>query len=58
VKNEPVEKGLTVLDKADQIIIDTGVIQCVLKKNDNTLIKSILRQQKEVARDGKLILSL
>jgi hypothetical protein len=48
-------KSLAVTQDATSIRIDTGVMQCVVAKNGDTLIQSISRNGKEVAHDGKLV---
>jgi hypothetical protein len=50
-------KAVTVVDsgKGDSIVIDTGVIQCRVAKSGSTLIESISRDGKEMARDGRLV---
>jgi hypothetical protein len=50
-------KAVTVTDSGpgNSILIDTGVMQCRVAKSGNTLIESITRDGKEIARDGKLV---
>jgi len=48
-------RPLTVTQDAGAIHIDTGVMQCVVAKHGQTLIQSITRDGREIARDGKLV---
>jgi hypothetical protein len=44
-----------VSETADGIEIDTGVIRCVVARKGATLIASITRAGREIARDGRLV---
>ena len=49
-------KPLTATDGADEISIDTGVIQARISKSGQTLIPVISRGGKEILRNGRLVL--
>ena len=51
-------RPVTVSQTADAIAVDTGVIQAVLNRNGSALIRSITREGKEIARDGRLVCRL
>jgi len=51
-------RPVTVAEGADAITVDTGVIKVVLNRAGGTLIRSIHRGGKEIARDGRLICRL
>ena len=48
-------RPLTVTESAEAIVIDTGVIQVRLGRSGATLIHSIARDGREIARDGRLV---
>ena len=48
------EKPLVVKD-TDVISIDTGLIQCTLPRSGRTLIASLTREGREIARNGRLV---
>ena len=48
---EPVQ----VSETADTIEVDTGVIRCTVAKKGATVIASIVRDGREIARDGRLV---
>lgn len=52
------EKGITVSEATDEIVVDTGVIRCVVSKSGETFIRSIFRKEKEIVKDGKLVVLL
>lgn len=49
------EVVLTTSDEGTSVIINTGVIECRIAKQGDTLIESIRRDGKEIARNGRLI---
>jgi hypothetical protein len=56
VKAAPTVSGLTVSEQAQQIIVDTGVMRCVIEKNGPVLVRSLSRADNTVAKDGRLVL--
>lgn len=48
-------RPLTVKQTADAIDIDTGVIQCRVATGGDRLIHRIMREGREIARDGRLV---
>ena len=48
-------QALTAKETGDAIEIDTGVIRCRVAKRGGTLIESIKRGEKEIARTGRLV---
>jgi len=48
-------RPVTVAESADTIAIDTGVIRAVLGRKGDILIRSIMRDGREIARDGRLV---
>jgi hypothetical protein len=48
-------QAVRVSETADAVEVDTGVIRCRLPKQGATLIASITRDGREIARDGRLI---
>lgn len=48
-------KPVTVKEDAATITVDTGVMQCVLAKTGQTIIESISRDGKLIAKDGQLV---
>ena len=58
VKSTSIIKGLTVTESSEEIIIDTGVIRCVIAKKGEIFLRSVSRNQKEIIKNGKLILLL
>lgn len=51
----PLKQTLSAVDSADALEIETGVIRCRIAKHGATLIETIVREGKEIARDGKLV---
>ena len=51
-------RPVTVAQGPDSITVDTGVIQAVLNRGGGTLIRSITRDGREIARDGRLVCRL
>jgi YetA-like protein len=49
-------KPLQVNDTPDAIEIDTGVIRCRLARKGNRIIESVTRGDRELLRDGRLVL--
>lgn len=48
-------KPLKVTESADAFEIDTGVIRCRVARKGATLISTITREGKEIAKDGRLV---
>ena len=48
-------RALKVMEDGTSIGIDTGMMQCTILRSGDTIIKSITRDGKDVARDGKLV---
>jgi hypothetical protein len=48
-------KSLTVTESADAIEIDTGVIRARLARSGDVLVRSLVRDGREIARDGRLV---
>jgi len=48
-------QAVTVVETADSITVDTGVIKAVLARGGAALIRSITRDGREIARDGRLV---
>ncbi|HVZ63882.1 MAG TPA: Tat pathway signal sequence domain protein [Lacunisphaera sp.] len=46
---------VTVADTGGQVTVDTGVIKVVLNRKGGTLIQSVTRDGREIARDGHLV---
>ena len=51
----PPAKPVTVAESTDAITVDTGTIQCRIAKTGDTLIPSITRGGREMARNGRLV---
>ena len=51
-------RPVTVTETAETIEIDTGVIRAVLARKGDVLIRSLARNGREVARDGRLVCRL
>ncbi|HEY8993492.1 MAG TPA: Tat pathway signal sequence domain protein [Lacunisphaera sp.] len=51
-------RPVKVTGKGDTIEVDTGVIRVVLGRKDGTIIRSITRDGREIARDGRLVCRL
>ncbi|WP_324670996.1 Tat pathway signal sequence domain protein [Hymenobacter sp. GOD-10R] len=49
-------KGLTVIEAANAITVDTGAIRCQINKQGSTLITAITRDGRAVAAAGRLVL--
>ncbi|WP_438482005.1 Tat pathway signal sequence domain protein [Oleiharenicola lentus] len=49
---------IKVTDTADAVTIDTGIIRAVIARQGDTLIRSVTRSEKEIARDGRLVCQL
>ena len=49
------EKPVSVNDSVDVIVINTGLIRCTLNKSGDVLIRQILRDEKPVLIDGRLV---
>jgi hypothetical protein len=49
------DHAVTVAETADHIDIDTGVVTCRIAKTGSSLIASITRNGREIARDGRLV---
>ncbi|MFI6513360.1 Tat pathway signal sequence domain protein [Streptosporangium sp. NPDC050855] len=47
--------AVTVKDGRDRVEVGTGVIRCLIPKKGDRLVRSILRGEQEIARDGRLI---
>lgn len=58
VKSKSTTKGLNVTETTEQIMVDTGVIRCVVEKKGKILVKSVFRGEREIIKAGKLILLL
>ena len=50
-------KTLTVTEGADSIEIDTGVLKCRVNRAGSNIVAVLVRDDREVLRDGKLVLS-
>ncbi|HEY8962683.1 MAG TPA: twin-arginine translocation signal domain-containing protein [Luteolibacter sp.] len=50
-------RAVTVVETADEVTVDTGVIQCRIPKRGSRVIGSITREGHELLRDGKLVAS-
>ena len=48
-------KPVQVSETADAIEVDTGAIRCTVAKKGATVIASIMRDGREIARDGRLV---
>lgn len=46
---------LTVADSADEVLIDTGVIRCRIRRRGARLVESIERGGRTIARNGRLV---
>jgi hypothetical protein len=46
---------LNVSERADAIVVNTGVIECVIPRQGNEIVRSIRRGGREIARSGKLV---
>lgn len=46
---------VAVSERPDAIVVDTGVIECVVPRQGADIIRSIRRGQKDIARAGKLV---
>lgn len=46
---------LKISERADAIVIDTGVIECVVPRRGGEIVRSIRRGGREIARAGKLV---
>jgi hypothetical protein len=56
VKQATVKGGVKVSEQTDVITIDNGLIQCEISKKGGALIRSLSREGKITAKDGKLVL--
>ena len=57
-KNVIPKQAIQVQDNKDSVIVNTGIITCEINKTGSTLIKSIIRDGKITASDGKLVLQV
>ncbi|MDI1251135.1 MAG: twin-arginine translocation signal domain-containing protein [Lacunisphaera sp.] len=48
-------RAVRVTEDADHILVDTGVVSCRVAKKGSTLIAALVRDGREIARDGRLI---
>lgn len=49
-------RPLTARDTADEIVIDTGVIEAVIARRGDVLVKTIRRGDREILKNGRLVL--
>ncbi|HEY0943882.1 MAG TPA: Tat pathway signal sequence domain protein, partial [Opitutaceae bacterium] len=47
--------AVSVRESGDAIEIDTGVVRCVVARTGRALIRSLVRDGREIARDGRLV---
>ncbi|RJG21266.1 exo-rhamnogalacturonan lyase family protein [Massilia cavernae] len=47
--------ALMVSERADAIVVDTGVIECIIPRQGGDIIRSIRRGKRETARAGRLV---
>ena len=48
-------KAVRVTESTDVVEIDTGVIRCSVARQGSVLVRSIVREGREIARDGRLV---
>lgn len=48
-------RPLRVSEQADVVVVDTGVIRCVLARHGRTLVREISHGDRPVVRDGRLV---
>lgn len=51
-------RPVTVTEDGDAIVVDTGVIRAILGRRGGALIRSLTREGREIARDGRLVCRL
>ncbi|MDJ1493654.1 Tat pathway signal sequence domain protein [Cytophagaceae bacterium DM2B3-1] len=57
-KSKNLDKKVLVTETSDTIQVDTGKIRCSIARSGSVLIRSIVRQESEIVKDGKLVLLL
>jgi hypothetical protein len=50
------KKQIRLQEEGNTIEVDTGIIQCVIHKEGSTLVRSLMRNGKITAQDGRLVL--
>lgn len=47
--------AVTLTERSDSIVVDTGVIRCTVPRRGNHVIQSITRDGRDIARNGRLV---
>ncbi|MFC5462671.1 Tat pathway signal sequence domain protein [Massilia niabensis] len=55
VANAPAGQAMTVSERPDVIVVNTGVIECIIPRQGGEIVSSIRRGGREIARSGKLV---
>lgn len=58
---KPVKKakdtfGIIVTESHKQILVDTGVLECVIEKTGDVIVSSMSRSDKKISKNGRLVL--